>query len=469
MPFSSRKSITKYAGYAAASLGLLALAVGQPAHAAPSDPAPLKVARLDYKITRLDNGLKVVTLEDHRAPVATIQVWYNVGSKDEQAQRSGFAHLFEHLMFKGSKNVGPQEHSNYVEAIGGDMNADTSFDRTRYYETVPSNALTRMIFLEADRMGSLIVDQPNLTSERQVVEEEYRLRVANAPYGAQFANVFSEVLPASHPYAHQPIGSIADLDAATLADVNAFHDQYYRPNNATLVIVGDFKTADVLQTVRQYFGPIKPYTKPFVRVPTPAITQTAPRNETFYDPLAPLPRMGVAYALPPPTSPDTPVFTIIQQILAGGESARLNRELVRDKRVAGGIGGGAFGLKLGGIFFIAGVPLGPNNIEPLQNGLADAMTRLRNEPVSAQELQAAKNQVLSQTVFGNITTMQKANALGEADLIYGTPEAANEELPRLNKVTIADVQRVARKYFTPERANYFRTLPASMKKDTTAK
>ena len=457
---------------AAGALGLSTLYAARAQDgAAKANAAAVTVPKLDYKEVRLANGLKVVTLEDHRAPVVTLQLWYHVGSKDEAQGKAGFAHLFEHLMFKGSEHVGPQEHSRYVEQIGGDYNADTSFDRTRFFETVPSNALDRMLYLEADRMRSLRVDDPNLKSERNVVEEEYRLRVANAPYGTLFQNIQALLFPALHPYAHTTIGILADLDSAALADVQAFHDEYYKPDNATLVLVGDFKTEEAVAKITKYFGGVPKSSKPFTRYPVIASDQTAERRKTLYDKLAPLPMVVMAYRLPATDGPDArdlPVFDVMSRILSVGNSSRLYRSLVRAQQIAVQAQGGALELKLGGMFFFLAVANAGKAPDVIEKSLAEQAELLRTQPVSQAELDKAKNQVISGKVLGEISTEAKANALGEADLLYGTPEEANKELSELQAVTAADIQRVAQKYFAPERRNVLYMLPASMQKAANA-
>lgn len=427
-----------------------------------------KPERLDYKTTTLANGLKVVTLEDDRAPVVTLQIYYRVGSKDEAPGRTGFAHLFEHLMFKGSANVGPEEHGRYVEEIGGDINANTGFDRTLYYETFASNALDRILWLEAERMRSLRVDDKNLVSERDVVKEEYRLRVANAPYGKLLEEVINLVYSRAHPYGHSPIGSLADLDAARLADVQAFHRMYYRPDNATLVLVGDFKTEDALARIRRYFGAIPRATAPFQRYPVPATAPSGGKRGTFYDALAPLPMVGMAFRLPPASDPDTPVFTVMSQILSAGQSSRLYRSLVRDTQLASQTAGEALDLKLGGVFFFFAIANAGKSPAEVEKALQEQVDRLRAEPVTDAELAKAKNQALTGQVFGTLSTFQKASALGEADILYGTPEEANRQIDKLAAVTAADIQRVARTYFAPEVRNVFYLLPEAMRPRTDA-
>lgn len=471
----SRHKRTLGAGLAAGALCLSLLpranAQNETANGLPP-AANTTIPRLAYKETKLANGLKVITLEDHRAPVVTLQVWYRVGSKDEAQGKAGFAHLFEHLMFKGSEHIGPQEHSRYVEQIGGDYNANTSFDRTLYYETVPSNALDRALYLESDRMRSLRVDAPNLKSERDVVEEEHRLGVENAPYGTLIENVQAMLYPAAHPYAHTTIGIMSNLDNAVLKDVQAFHDEYYKPDDATLVLVGDFKSDDALARITKYFGGVAKSAKPFTRYPTPSITQTVEQRKTLYDKLAPLPLVIVAFRLPATEGPDArdlPTFDVISRIISVGNSSRLYRSLVRDQQIAAQAGGSPETLKLGGMFFFDALANPGKTPEALEKSLVAQIELLRTEPVSQLELDKARNQAISGRVFGSISTEAKASELGEADLLYGTPDQANKELAELQAVTAQDIQRVAQKYFAPTQRNIIYMLPASMQKSAPTK
>jgi len=442
--------------------GALAVLGTGPAQAADTVKLP-KPQRLNFKEQRLANGLKVITLEDHSAPVVTLQVWYHVGSKDEPKGKAGFAHLFEHLMFKGSNNVPSEGHAKYIEQLGGQYNANTSFDRTLYYETVPSNALERVLFLEADRMASLKVDEPNIKSERDVVKEEHRLNVENAPYGTLLERVQALIFPPTHPYAHTTIGIMADLDAAKLSDVQAFHEEYYRPDNATLVLVGDFRTDAAMDAIKRYFGPVPKSTRPFTRYPAPPVNPTEEKSAVWYDKLAPLPAIGVAYPGPPASDADTPVFEVISQILSAGQSSRLYRSLVRDKQLAIQVSGQNLSLKLGSIFFFFSIANPGKNPGDIEKALLEQVDLLRNEPVSAAELTKAKNQVLTDKVFGTLSTEQKALQIGQADLDYGDPSEVNKEFDEITRVTAQDVQRVAKKYFAPERRSLFQMLPEAMR------
>jgi zinc protease len=459
----TRASVAGIAAALSLTGGLTAATVALTAPRAEAQAGSVKPPRLDYKIATLKNGLKVITLEDHRAPIVSVQVWYRVGSKEEPQGQGGFAHLFEHLMFKGSKNVAPEQHARFVEQLGASYNATTFFDRTNYYETVPISALDRILFLEADRMTSLIVDEANLKSEREVVKEEYRLRVANAPYGSLLTEVLKLVYPAGHPYSHPSIGSIPDLDAAKLSDVRKFHETYYKPDNATLVVVGDFNTGDLMKKVEKYFSGIpKSPTGTFPRLPVPPDTQNAERRTTIYDKMAPLPLVGMAFRLPEAKSADLPVFAVIEQILSAGQSSRLYRSLVREKQLAVEASGGRLPLQLGGVFFFFTVANAGKDPATLENAVKEEVERLRTAPVSADELAKARNQVLTSRVFGLLSAEEKGVAIGDADMLYGSPEMVNKEIELIQKVTAADVQRVAQKYFAPEKRNVFVFLPAAM-------
>jgi zinc protease len=369
------------------------------------------------------------------------------------------------MMFKGSTNIEPEQHARLVEELGANYNADTFFDRTRYYETASANTLERLLFLEADRMASLRVDEKNLKSETDVVKEEYRLRVANAPYGNLLTDILSQVFPAGHPYDHPTIGSIPDLESAKIADVRAFHAEYYKPDNATLVLVGDFKTDEALKLIEKHFGPIpKSPTGKFTRFPVVPDTQKQETRKTYYDKLAPLPMVGMAFRLPPASDPDIPVLNVISQILSTGQSSRLYRSLVRDKQIAVAAQGGNFDLRLGGMFFFFGIANAGKDPALVEKALQEEVVRLQNEPVTDAELVKAKNQVLNGLVFGRLSTEAKASALGEADLMYGDPGAVNQEFEKAANVTATDIQRVAKKYFGAERRNVFMVLPEAMKK-----
>lgn len=433
-----------------------------PSFAQPSygekDP-PLHLLPLNFKTTTLANGLKIITLEDHHAPVVTLEIWYHVGSKEEPPGKHGFAHLFEHLMFKGTAHLKPGDWDRYINGVGGDDNADTYFDRTRYYETVPSNALDMVLWMEADRMANLKVDRANMVSERAVVEEEHRMDVENAPYGRQEELLLSMLYPPNHPYGHTTIGSKHDLDRATLRDVQAFHTEYYRPDNATLILVGDFQTQRALRAIRKFFGAIPNPPSPPRRYPVPRVVQKAPKEQTVTDPLAPLPLVTLAFRTPKADDPATPVLEVISNLLSNGDSSRLYRALVRHTQLANSVSAYPNSLQIGG-WFECDVSLNTGSSpQKAVRILQQEFAKLRDQLVSPAELEKAKRQALVAHVFGLLSTEQKADALGEADLYYGNPAEVNQEINSIQKVSAEDVRRVARRYFAPRLFNILIMLP----------
>ena len=441
-----------------AGLGLLAL-TASPAPAAEA----LKVTppKLEIKEHQLPNGLRVLLHEDHSVPAVNLQIWYHVGSKDERQGRSGFAHLFEHIMFKGSANVAAEEHKNFLSAIGGRYNAGTDFDSTSYYQTFPSNYLERLLWMEADRMRSLDISEENFKSERDVVKEERRQRIENPPFGRLLEVVMANTYK-THPYRILPIGSMADLDAATLQDVRDFHKTYYVPNNATMVIAGDFDPAQTLRWVEQYFGPI-PKGKPIPRETPQEPAQTAERRAVDYHANTPLPAVVFTYHIPEAGAADTYALEVAGNILSAGESSRLYKRMVYDKQMAVAAGGQAIVLDDPGVFFFYSILQGGQKAEDGEKELMAEIDRLKNEPVSGQELTKSKNQLISGLVFGRQTVQEKGSAIAYANAVEGDVSLVNRELAEYQKVTAADVQRVARKYFTPENRTVVYMLPEAMR------
>jgi len=458
-PFPAATASAVAAAAAVALLASLTLGAWPP----PAAAAPVSVTppALDVRDRTLPNGLRVLMLEDHTVPVVSVEVWYHVGGKNEPAGRSGFAHLFEHLMFKGSAHVGPEEHSHFVESIGGRDNATTDWDRTLYFETIPSNYLERILWMEADRMQTLDVSEANFRAERQVVEEERRLRVDDPPFGRLLEIVFAKTFT-THPYRILPIGSIADLEAATLADVRAFYRTWYVPNNATLVIAGDLDPALTMKWIDAYFGPI-PHGPALPREVAPEPAQTAERREVAYDPKAPLAAVILTFHVPAAKDPDLYPLQVASRILSEGESSRLYRRLVYEQQIAVAAGGQTFSLEDPGVFFFLARLQQGQKPEAGEAALQQEIERLRAEPVSAAELEKAKNQIVAQRVFDRDKAEEKANAIGEAAVILGDVARVNHELDQYQKVTAEDVQRVARKYFTTGNRTTVFMLPAAMR------
>jgi zinc protease len=444
------------------------LVTASPAMAAPTPTAPAPAAlavappTLAVKDHRLANGLQLLLLEDHSVPVATVEVWYHVGSKDEPAGRSGFAHLFEHLMFKGSANIGPEEHGDFIDSIGGRENATTDFDRTLYYETFPSNYLERVLWMEADRMRSLDVSEANFHSERDVVKEERRLRVDSPPFGRLFEVVLANTYT-THPYRILPIGSMADLDAATVEDVRDFHRTYYVPDNATLVVAGDLDPAQVTAWVERYFGTVPRGAKPIARAIPREPPQTAERRATDYHANTPLPAVVITYHVPQEGTEDLYALDVASNVLSNGESSRLYRRMVYDKQMAVQAGGQAIELEHPGVFFFFAILQMGQRPEDGEKELLAEVERLQQEPLSAEELAKSRNQLVAGLVFGRQSVQDAADAVGHAAVILGDSSLANRQLAEYQKVSAADVQRVARTYFRPENRTVVYMLPESMR------
>lgn len=439
--------------------GLLLLAGAGPAPAAEA----LKVSppKIEVRESQLANGMKILLVEDRSVPVADVQVWYHVGSKDERKGRSGFAHLFEHIMFKGSANLGPEEHKDYISSIGGRYNATTDFDRTLYFQTFPSNYLERVLWMEADRMRSLDVSDANFKSERDVVKEERRLRIDNPPFGRLFEVVLDNTYT-THPYRILPIGSIADLDAATIDDVREFHRTYYMPNNATLVVSGDFDAAKTLQWIEKYFGDI-PKGPAIPRQIAKEPAQTAERRLVDYHGNTPLPAVVLTYHVPESGNADLYALEVASNILSGGESSRLYQKMVHEQETALQAGGQAIVLEDPGVFFFYAILQGGKTAEEGEKGLVAEIERLKSQPVTEEELAKAKNQLISGLVFGRQTVAAKGEAVGHAAVIQRDLNLVNQQLSLYQKVTAADVQRAAQTYFKTENRTVVHMMPEAMR------
>ncbi len=434
-------------------LGYVAsLAMGTPA-AAVDTPPPLKI-----QTHQLKNGLKVVLAEDKSRPVANLQVWYHVGSKDEKTGRTGFAHLFEHMMFRGSKNVGPEEHMRIVRESGGQLNAYTNFDVTVYWETFPSNYLERMLWLEADRMASLDVSEENFKKEREVVKEERRVRYENPPYGLLFEDVLKNTFR-EYPYKYPPIGSMEDLNRATIQDVREFHSIFYVPNNATIVLVGDFDAAQAIALIEKHFSGIA-RAKDVPRVKATEPDQTAQRDVNVTYQNVPLDAVVTAYHLPPMTHPDSYALEIASAILSSGQSSRLYRRLVYGERSAAAAAGQGVFLEGPSLFFGYAIANQGKNIKEVANSLEYTFTEMQKEAVAGDELTKAKNQIIAGFILGREGVQSKADFLGRCAVLLGDPNRYNTELDNYRKVTAADVQRVVSKYLAADKQTRLWVKPA---------
>jgi zinc protease len=438
----------------------LALAAAVPAL---GGAAPLKVQppQLAVREHQLANGLKVLLHEDHSVPVVAIQVWYHVGSKNERPGRSGFAHLFEHIMFQGSENLAPGEMQEYIQSVGGRYNGTTDFDRTLYFEVIPSNHLERLLWMEADRMRALDVSEANFLSERNVVKEERRLRIDNPPFGRLFEVVLANTFT-THPYKILSIGSMADLDAATIEDVRDFHRTYYVPNNATLVLAGDFDPQQALGWIDKYFSPI-PKGKDIPRDAPQEPAQTAERRVTEYDANTPLPLVMQNYHVPKEGHPDLYALEVASRILSDGQSSRLYRKMVYEQQIALQAGGQSLTLEDPGVFYFFSIMQQGHTVEEGEKSLGEEIEKLQNQPVTAEELDKAKNQLIAGQVLGRQTVNGKASDVGHFSVILGDWRLVNQEVAKYQKVSAADVQAAARKYFRPENRTVVYMLPEAMR------
>jgi zinc protease len=437
-------------GAAALALALLAaiLASSASAQQGPLDVMPPKLV---YTVHTLSNGLQVIFLEDHAVPVINLQVWYHVGSKDEQPGHTGFAHLFEHLMFKGSAHVPAEEHSRIIEAVGGFDNAETTDDTTNFFETFPNNYLERVLWLEADRMGSLNVSEENFKSEREVVKEERRVRVENQPYGYLQEDLRAAAFT-EHAYHHTPIGSITDLNNATIEDVRAFFNTFYKPNNATLVVVGDFNSKQALAWAKKYFEGIPASVKPIPRINHPEPEQTAERTVTKSYSNTPLPAIVIGYKIPARYAPDTYPLDLANNVLAGGESSRLYQTLVYKDQIAVQAAGSANFSEDPNLYWAYAIMNPGHTPEDGKKALVSVLDGLKTAPVESKELEKAKNQEIAGFILGRDTDEERAVALASAAVIGKDPDLVNTELGRYLTISQADIQRVAKEYFDLQHA-----------------
>jgi zinc protease len=447
----------------AAGLALVLAASAAPAVAqspAPSQPRAA-VPPIVFRQRTLPNGLRLYTSVDRGTPNVTVQVWYGVGSKNDPVGRSGFAHLFEHLMFKATKDLPPESFDRLTEDVGGMNNASTADDYTEYHEVIPANHLQRLLWAEAERMGALVVDEANFKSEREVVKEELRQRVLAQPYGRFFTFDLPEATYSTHPYHRPGIGSIEELDAATLDDVRAFHQEFYRPDNAALIVVGNFDEAQLDAWVDQYFGPLKSPARPIQAVIVKEPPRTGPGVFDGYGPNVPLPAIAMTWLGPAASEPDAPALTVLDAILSGGKSSRLYASLVYQKRIATEVYSNADLPQQPGNFMVGAIMASGHTLAEGEAALLAEVERLRAEPVSDTELAAAKNQLIAGKLRERETLEGRASALGYALRIEGDAARANADLQLLRDVTAADVQRVAQKYLVPGLRMTIRYRPES--------
>ena len=403
--------------------------------------------KLPYQIATLDNGLTVVLSEDHSTPIVHVELWYRVGSKNEPTGRTGFAHLFEHLMFKGSTNVQSEQHLTFISRVGGDGNAYTTEDATVFHQTVPAHYLPLVLWLEADRMATLRIDQETLDSERDVVKEERLWRYENEPFGLLSEIIYDHAFSV-HPYKHTVIGSMVDLEAASIEDVRSFYKTYYVPENATLVVVGDFEASNALQMIEHYFNRV-PKARQLVprEIPREPAKLDA-RRVTVEADNWPLPTVVVAHHITYDGHPDAYPLHIASKVLSDGQSSRIYRRLVYDEQIAVSAFGQGHIIEDPNLFYAVALVSPGRSMEQAERALIEELDRLKDEPISDAELQRSKNQFARDYIIGRMTDSQKAAHLAHAAVIHDDITTTDGEFDIFMNVNKADVQRVAHTYFT---------------------
>ena len=450
----------------AALLGT-ALLLAAPAMAQ-TRPAADAVKPLAFTERTLANGLRVYAMRDTTTPNVSVQVWYDVGSKDDPKGRSGFAHMFEHLMFKATRNLVPEQMDRLTEDVGGYNNASTADDYTNYYEVVPANHLQRLLFAEADRMASLVVEPVSFASERDVVKEELRQRTLAQPYGKLFSIYYPQLAYSVHPYARPGIGSLDDLQSASIDDVRAFHATYYRPDNAVLVVSGNFDQAQLNRWVDQYFAGVRKPAGTIPRVTVKEPARAAPVARTVYEANTPLPAVLMSWHLPPDRDADIPALTVLDAILSTGESSRLYQSLVYRDGLAQSADTFLDTKQSTGNLVLYAIMAGGKTAADGEAALKREVALLRERPVADAELSEAKNEILTAAIRSRETAEGKASTLASAVIVDGDPRAADRQLAAIAAVTAADIQRVARQYLGDNAAATIRYLPVEQKPATAA-
>ena len=405
---------------------------------------PASLPKINFKEVKLKNGLRVFLVENHRAPVISLALIYDVGSRNERKGLTGFAHLFEHMMFQGSENIGKSEHFILIDTNGGNMNGTTNEERTLYFETLPANQLDLLLFLEADRMRSLDISKENLDNQRNAVQEERRLRLDNQAYG-KFQELFGETVYDNFAYKHSVIGSMDDLNAASVNDVREFFRIYYAPNNAVMVLVGDFKTTEAIAKIKKQFESI-PAQPAAAKVDAAEPAQTAERRFTVEDPLAQLSLLLMAYKGVAGNTQDAAALQVMVNVIGSGQSSRLYQKLVREKQLVINIGSFVNARRgPGAVLFNATIAPG-KKVEDVEAAIYEEIARLQKEPIADWELEKAKQFARRNAINSRQSSLGQAINIAEGVVAWNDPNYANTSLERSMAVTKEDVMRVAQKY-----------------------
>ena len=421
---------------------------------AQAQPKSLQIPIQQFK---LNNGLRVVLSEDHSAPTYAISVTYNVGSHNERPGRTGFAHLFEHMMFQGSENVGKGEHMILVENNGGDMNGTTTEDRTNYFESFASNQLDLGLFLEADRMRSLAINQANLDNQRNAVQEERRLSVDNQPYG-KTSELLQETVYDNFANKHSVIGSMEDLNAATIKEVQDFFRIYYAPNNAVLTLVGDFQPREALAKIKKYFGSIPAQTAP----PLPDLSepkQNGERRKTIEDAFAQTPRLDISFKIPPGNTADWYALDVLSDALGTGQASRLYQTLVKEKELAVNVFCYVEEHRGPSTFNVVVMARPGKDLNEVEKAVYAEIDRLKAESIADWELEKVRMGDRRQTAQQLQSTLFRAYLIGEMTVFFNDPNLINTRFNKIQNVSKEDLQRVAKTYLTEENRTVITTLP----------
>jgi predicted Zn-dependent peptidase len=407
----------------------------------------------------LGNGLRVVLSPDKTVPTIAVAVYYDVGSRNEQRGRSGFAHLFEHMMFQGSENVAKGEHFQLVMNNGGSPNGTTSHDRTNYFETLPSHDLALGLWLEADRMRTLAITQQNFENQRQTVMEERRQSYDNRPYMGSMLRINELAFGDYFPYSHSTIGDMQDLQNAPLSAVQEFFSEYYAPNNAVVSLSGDFDPNEALQLVQRYFGEIPAHKTPAYN-PEALKPQTAERVESMVDPLAELPAFHIAYHIPQDRDPDHYPIDLLTSVLGDGESSRLYQKLVKGKELLQEIDVGTDSRRGPDLLSVWAICASGHNGGEARELIYRELAEIADKGITERELQKAKNRIRAMFVFELQTNLSRAMHLAEFEMYFGDANLLNQEAERYLAVTLDDIKRVAKLYFAPTNRTVLDVIPA---------
>ncbi|MCC5917826.1 MAG: insulinase family protein [Cryomorphaceae bacterium] len=415
--------------------------------------------KIEFTEYTLDNGLHVILHQDNSTPIVAVSVLYHVGSKDEEPGRTGFAHFFEHLMFEGSENIKRGEYMNIVQANGGVLNANTSHDRTYYYQVLPSNQLKLGLWLESERMLHAIIDNKGVETQREVVKEEKRSRVDNQPYASFQEEIFKRAYR-KHPYQNVPIGTMEDLNAASLEEFIAFYKKWYVPNNATLSIAGDFDIKEIKGLIQKYFGEIPKGTKQIKRTEIVEPPLDGEVRDTVYDNIQ-LPGIFMAYRMPPQTDEDAYALGMLTQLLSSGRSSRFYKEIVDKQQLGLQVFAFPYNLEDGGLFVSLALANMGKDIADLEAAINLEIDKVKGELISEREYQRVLNQLENSFVSQNSSMAGIAERLADYHVYYGDANLINTEIERYRKITREDLKRVANKYLTKENRVILYYLPKS--------